>query len=356
MTFDSKKVTVNNEFMELMDAILICSLEGNEEEMMFITKIHRIGRILTLLLLIVIPAVSIASSVGTVSCSSLNLRSQANKQSKSLQTLQQGDHVTILSTDGDWYKVNYGKYTGYVMKKYISEGTVSSSSAASAQTAATPTADLLAALKKIGKPTPCTFKSQGSNVKKLQKCLAAYGYYTGNIDGDYGVGTRDAVKKLQKAKKLKQTGDADSATIAAMFEEKSSTGTEMLNWFHGGKDQIARGQTFTVKDCLTGKSFQCKRWAGSNHLDAEPLTKKDTATIKEIYGSWSWNRRAILVKYDGKVYAASMNGMPHGTSTISDNEFAGHFCIHFYGSKTHGTKKVDSNHQKCVATALDYAW
>lgn len=308
------------------------------------------------LLLIVIPVVSIASSVGTVSCSSLNLRSKATKQSKSLQTLQEGDHVTILSTSGDWYKVSYGKYTGYVMKKYISDGKGSSSSAASGQPAATSTANLLATLKKIGKPSPCTYRSQGSNVKKLQKCLAAYGYYTGKIDGDYGAGTRNAVKKLQKAKKLKQTGDANSATIAAMFEEKSSSGTEMLNWFNGGKDQIARGQSFTVKDCLTGKSFQCRRWAGSNHLDAEPLTKKDTATMKEIYGKWSWNRRAILVKYDGKVYAASMNGMPHGTSTISDNNFKGHFCIHFYGSKTHGTKKVDSNHQKCVATALDYAW
>ena len=319
-------------------------------------KILRICRLLVLLLLIIIPAVSVASSVGTVSCSSLNLRSKASKESKSLQTLQEGDHVTILSTYGDWYKVSYGKYTGYVMKKYISDGTSSSSSATSDQYPATSTADLLATLKKIGMPSPCTYKSQGSNVKKLQQCLAAYGYYTGNIDGDYGVGTRDAVKKLQKAKKIKQTGNADSTTIAAMFEEKSSTGTEMLSWFHGGKDQIPRGQTFTVKDCLTGKSFQCKRWAGSNHLDAEPLTKKDTSTVKDIYGSWSWNRRAILVKYNGKVYAASMNGMPHGTSTISDNDFSGHFCTHFYGSKTHGTKKVDSAHQKCVAVALDYAW
>ena len=75
--------------------------------------------------------------------------------------------------------------------------------------------------------------------------------------------------------------------------------------------------------------------------------------MKSIYGgSWSWDRRAILVKYNGHVYAASMNGMPHEDDTISDNDFDGHFCIHFTGSKTHGTQRVDEDHQSCVQTAL----
>ena len=36
-----------------------------------------------------------------------------------------------------------------------------------------------------------------------------------------------------------------------------------------------------------------------------------------------------------------MNGMPHGTTTISSNNFDGHFCIHFKNSKTHESDKVD---------------
>ena len=51
-----------------------------------------------------------------------------------------------------------------------------------------------------------------------------------------------------------------------------------------------------------------------------------------------------------------MNGMPHGTQTISGNNFDGHFCIHFYGSKTHGSKKVDAMHQNCVAEAMKHSW
>jgi len=33
----------------------------------------------------------------------------------------------------------------------------------------------------------------------------------------------------------------------------------------------------------------------------------------------------------------------------------GHFDIHFLGSKTHGTNKVDSNHQNAVKKAADWA-
>ncbi len=111
-----------------------------------------------------------------------------------------------------------------------------------------------------------------------------------------------------------------------------------------------------MKDIKTGKVFTVKRWSGYNHIDAEPLTSSDTSTMKSIYGHWSWKRRSVLVKYNGHVYAASMNGMPHGTTTIKNNGFPGHFCIHFYGSKTHGTKHVDETHQNCIAIAMNYQW
>ncbi|MFS8501624.1 MAG: hypothetical protein FWJ59_07465, partial [Caldicoprobacter sp.] len=59
----------------------------------------------------------------------------------------------------------------------------------------------------------------------------------------------------------------------------------------------------------------------------------------------------IIVQVNGKKMAASMNGMPHGGSTIANNNFAGHFCIHFYGSRTHGTNRVDPEHQAAIRIA-----
>ena len=201
----------------------------------------------------------------------------------------------------------------------------------------------------------------------FQERLKKLGYYSGSVDGDYGNGTKTAVKAFQKRNGLTANGKVNSKTLAKLNSSgakkanasdsgSGGTGTERLNWFNGGSSKIPKGATFKVKDIKTGKVFTVKRWSGGNHIDAEPASSDDTAIMKKIYGHWSWKRRAVLVKYNGHVYAGSMNGMPHGTQTIKGNNFDGHFCIHFYGSKTHGSKKVDDMHQKMVAEAMKHSW
>lgn len=214
-------------------------------------------------------------------------------------------------------------------------------------------------ISQITVPSTSRKGDSGKNVLALQQALKIKGYYTAAIDSKYGDKTVAAVKAFQKAKGLDQDGVAGNATIKALFGKNAANytyTTERLDWFNGGSNVIPKGATFTVKDVSTGKTFTCKRWSGANHMDTEPLTATDTATMKAIYGgSWSWNRRAILVKYNGHVYAASMNGMPHGTTTLNNN-FDGHFCIHFYNSRTHETNRVDEAHQSAVARAMNATW
>ncbi|MCL4439546.1 MAG: glycosyl hydrolase, partial [Firmicutes bacterium] len=86
--------------------------------------------------------------------------------------------------------------------------------------------------------------------------------------------------------------------------------------------------------------------------DNEPLTTADTAVMKEIFGGeWSWDRRAVLVYVDGQVIAGSMAGMPHSIKTIYDNDFPGHFDLHFLNSRTHFDNSIDPEHQKMVQKA-----
>ncbi|MBQ9252028.1 MAG: peptidoglycan-binding protein [Clostridia bacterium] len=256
-------------------------------------------------------------------------------------------------------KANGLKQTGNVnsatLEKLNSGGSSSSSKSSSSSSSSSASAG-----------DPCSPGDKGAAVKAVQKKLKSLGYYTGSVDGDYGNGTKTAVKAFQKANGLTVNGVANSKTISKMNSssaKKASSGgggssnytTESLNWFKH-PNTIPHHANFQVKDVKTGKVFNVKRWTGANHADCEPATKSDTAIMKSIYGHWSWKRRAILVKYNGHVYAASMNGMPHGTQTIKNNNFDGHFCIHFTGSKTHGSKKVDSAHQNCIKTALKYTW
>ena len=204
---------------------------------------------------------------------------------------------------------------------------------------------------------------------KLQKALTIKGHYAGRLSGHYGDLTKEAVASFQKSKGLSADGIAGKKTIKALFgeeaanakaeEEKKTYKTEKLNWFHGGNGNIPNGATITIKDVATGKTFKAKRRFGTNHMDAEPVDAEATKAMKAIFGgSWSWSRRAVLVLYNGHVYAGSMNGMPHAEEdeNITNNDFDGVFCLHFYGSKTHGSDKVDKEHQNQVAKAMKATW
>ena len=327
-------------------------------------KKWRTGLILAILLCL-IPCCAALAKTGKVTATSLNIRKTASADSKVVGVLRSGDKVTIKGTSGGWYKISSGSKTGYVAKKYIritdSSGGSDSGNKKNGNNSK----------KSSGKSSgTCEPGDYGEAVKKVQRRLKKLGYYSGSIDGDYGNGTKTAVKNFQKRNGLSANGKVNSKTLSKLNSssaKKAASGTasgggskgtttERLNWFNGGSKKIPKGATFKVKDIRTGRVFTAKRWSGANHIDAEPLTSSDTSTMKKIYGHWSWKRRPVLVKYNGHVYAASMNGMPHGTQTITDNNFDGHFCIHFYGSKTHGSKKVDEMHQNCVAEAMKHTW
>ncbi|WP_226674055.1 hypothetical protein [Rossellomorea aquimaris] len=125
---------------------------------------------------------------------------------------------------------------------------------------------------------------------------------------------------------------------------------EILPW-EQVKEIIPNKSYFTIIDVETGLSFEVQRRAGSKHADVQPVTEKDTKIMKEIYGgTWSWNRRAILVLVNDQLISASMNGMPHGAGALQNN-FPGHFCVHFYGSTTHKTPTPDLAHKVMILKA-----
>lgn len=146
---------------------------------------------------------------------------------------------------------------------------------------------------------------------------------------------------VESKAKVKRYDDAD---LPISFE------IEILPW-ETAKDILPKGKKFTVIDVETGKQFKVQRRAGSRHADVQPLTTKDTKIMKKIYdGKWSWKRRAIIVKVGDQFIAASMHGMPHGAGALQ-NSFPGHFCIHFFGSTTHRSGKMDKLHHLMILKA-----
>lgn len=166
-----------------------------------------------------------------------------------------------------------------------------------------------------------------------------------------GVTTEGELVDLPRRIKLVLPADEQSMLKEQVQELRAKHYGEMLPW-QQAKEVVPKYSTFTITDVETGQSFQGQRRAGSSHADVQPISKADSAVLKSIYGgAWSWDRRAVLVTLNGRTLAASMHGMPHGGDGIPDNDFNGHFCIHFLGSITHGSRSADPAHQVMVHKA-----
>lgn len=269
------------------------------------------------------------------------VRKNPGDYSDSVTTLNSGAGVTVTNIVGNYYCVNYDdESTGYVLSKSV--------------------------LTREGGSKPSTMYKlgmEGAEVARLQQKLRSRGFLSASATGYYGDKTETAVKLFQKAAGLSADGICGETTLEKLYDDSLEIymtyaqrmgikGTVQLSEWDKIKNVIKKGTIFTVTDVKTGKSYKVRRFGGWYHADCEPVSAKDTAIMKEAYGgSWSWDRRAIWVTYNGVTYAASQNGMPHMSNPTPSNNFDGHFCIHFYKSKVHENSKECPRHQSCVQYA-----
>ena len=75
--------------------------------------------ILAITSLIMYSTIVEAATTVTVTADTLNLREKASTSSKIVATLSKGVKCDFIEESGDWYKVQYKTYTGYVSKEYV---------------------------------------------------------------------------------------------------------------------------------------------------------------------------------------------------------------------------------------------
>lgn len=211
--------------------------------------------------------------------------------------------------------------------------------------------------------------NKGARVKILQQALLDLGYLSGRADGVFGPGTLAALKSFQKAAKLTADGVAGKKTLASLesavkngfpapenpsaapepaappapavpaeaedinerIDGPSASSVKLLHWFDEVKPSISGRQDLLVYDPATGLSWTVRVLARGRHCDAEPLTVRDTRTMVKAFGGVNtWNQKPVFVRLpDGRWSLASTHDMPHDSSTIKDNGFNGHLCVHF---------------------------
>lgn len=244
----------------------------------------------------------------------------------------------------------------------------------------------------LGTLSPVGYKvgDNRPDVAVIQQILAKEGVFdsTDGFTTFYGPMTQGAVTAFQAKHGLFLDGVVGKETLEKMQALKyANLGIETvsrgsgkrtgvpINWYDI-KPKFSAGKTVvTIEDFKTGATFKVQiSYCATVHADVETLTPQDTETVRKLWGGFSWDRRPVLVHFNGEVYAASMNGLPHagvdakpegqtvsGRSgdygsgynfdDIKGNGIDGHFCLHFLGSRTHGGNSLDSKHQANVRIA-----
>ncbi len=287
------------------------------------------------------PAVSATNPNGVkagmkvVAAAAVSLYKSPSTSASKYGIITKGKVFNLIKTAGNlWGYVKVNDITGYCLLADLKQYT-GSKSTGSASTPETVSVSMICYVKTAVTLYSSLTSGYVANLKVGDKVLVT------KVKGTYAYLTTTAGKKgYTLLANLSKTRVTPQYTVV------------LSDWWSGDIQKVFPvGTNCKVIDVGTRKAFFVHRKGGTNHADVEPLTAGDTATIYSIYGEISWDRRAIWVVIGNKYYAASMNFYNHGEQTISNNNFNGHFCIHFYNSRTRGTDKVDAAHQAAVKAA-----
>ena len=288
------------------------------------------------------------SGNAAIRLNSTNLRSGAGMSFQVVTRLSKNAVVTILSTSTDsegtiWYRITSADKSGYVRGDMLRSLTNDESAGL--------INDVLGSYKvlKVG--------SRGSEVTALQQALINKGFLgQGEADGIYGSKTMAAVKAFQSASNLTANGVADATMQAKLYGAGGNTGNMKgnvfsLDWFVDGYALINAFPNVSVYDCNTGVTWNAKYINGKNHADVIPASATDAQLLTAYSITGSYVRRPCIITINGTKYAGSMYAVGHGTTNYC-SWFSGVMCIHFTGSKTHTSGRVDADHQKAIQSVL----
>ena len=269
--------------------------------------------------------------------------SSARSTGEKVTVVGYGTEVTVKSVEGSWAFVKGSGKEGYVRYSAL----ISKNPNTLSETMYAKEDDL--PVYQLATSASTVLKNIDQNTRVT--CVAKFDgtWYRVKVDGKYGY------IRANKLDDSKQKADASASNSNSNSAVKPSGKVIEADWFNSDIQSVfSRGTTATVTDVRTGIKWEVYRSGGYNHADVQPRTASDTAAMKRATGSdfGTWNRRPIWVTIGSRTYAASMNCMPHGDGSITNNNFDGHYCIHFTRSRTHGTNRICATHQSAIKEAL----
>ena len=132
--------------------------------------------------------------------------------------------------------------------------------------------------------------ASGQTVREIQTRLKNWGYYSGSVDGIYGSGTEEAVKKFQKKNGLDADGQAGNKTLAALGINPNS-GSSGGGENSGDLDLLAR---------LISAEARGEPYVGQVAVGAVVLNRVDHSSFPNSISGVIYQPQAFSCLYDGQ--------------------------------------------------------
>lgn len=258
-----------------------------------------------------------SGSSGTVNVSALNLRSSASTSASKVGLAYKGQTVSILATEGSWYKVSINGTTAYVYAEYINVGGSASSnsggsSGVASGTAATCNVNQLnvrssaslssSVMGQINKGTAVTILETSGEWYKVTttvngKSVTGYVYKSYITTSGSNAGSSDA--------SIKEVNETVWATTAVNIRSGSSTSTSVLGGL-GKNSSITR--TGICNNGWSRVSYNGK--AAYIHSDYLTTTKPNNGS--NTSGVTGQQIADFALKYLGYPYVYGGNSLTNG--------------------------------------------
>ena len=208
------------------------------------------------------------------SSSYLNMRQEPSTSADKVKLLYHEDTVYVLSSSGDWYKVNASGQTGYVMKKYVAlgDGTVEDSGSSSSGSSSSSSSSYSGTIRLSGAGATVNVRSgAGTNNSKLGtlahgatvKVIASNGdWYKIEYGTGYGYVLKSYVKLTNgstgSSSSSSSSGTATTTTSLTLRSTGSTSGDKLGVYAKGTKvTVVSKGGTWS-KVKVDGKTGYMK--------------------------------------------------------------------------------------------------
>lgn len=136
-----------------------------------------IGITLTVSAITIMGITTVKATTVTVTSDTLNIREKASGSSKIIAVLSNGAKCDFIEEDGDWYKIKFGSYTGYISKQYSKKNEDTSSGTKTDTSEKTDDSD----------KSDNTADDKSDDTKKADDSVTTGGETTGKIANDTAV-------------------------------------------------------------------------------------------------------------------------------------------------------------------------